>query len=200
MEQLLPQDLSCLPTSYDSLAHLAELQPFRQERLVSTNGLRWEKNLSNVSLPKPTTWKPPPSPWKAQLHPLAEPIGRKVERYFLDNWDFRNEKARETFLKAGFSRVTCLYFPMAESDRIGCACRLLTILFLIDGVMPLGPPARSANANASLSSDMLEHLSLVDGQAFNEKLMPIMQGAVLLNRMCDLYFCSPASRIRAIPK
>ena len=30
-------------------------------------------------------------------------------------------------------QVTCLYFPMGKDDRIEYACRLLTVLFLIDG-------------------------------------------------------------------
>ena len=75
----------------------------------------------------------PASKFSAQIHPLAEEVGREVEQYFLSNWNFKTEKERSVFLKAGFPKVTCLYFPEAKYNRIGYACRLLTILFLIDG-------------------------------------------------------------------
>lgn len=56
-----------------------------------------------------------------------------VEQFFIKNWHFTDEKAVQKFCAAGFSRVTCCYFPNAKDDRIGFACRLLTLLFLIDG-------------------------------------------------------------------
>lgn len=52
---------------------------------------------------------------------------------FSENLNFSKAKAEMTFLKTGFSRVTSLYFPMAKYDRIHFACRLLSVLFLIDG-------------------------------------------------------------------
>lgn len=67
------------------------------------------------------------------IHPRAEEVAREVDSYFLEHWNFPDDRARSTFLKAGFSRVTCLYFPLAKDDRIHFACRLLTVLFLIDG-------------------------------------------------------------------
>ena len=79
------------------------------------------------------TWKRPPSAWTPRLHSQAEKVGRDVEEYFLQNWDFPNQDSKARFLKAGFPRVTCLYFPLAKDDRIEYACRLLTVLFLIDG-------------------------------------------------------------------
>ena len=66
-------------------------------------------------------------------HPLVESVSRDVDGYFLQHWKFENEKARKKFLAAGFPRVTCLYFPKAQDDRIHFACKLLTVLFLIDG-------------------------------------------------------------------
>ncbi|KAL9624078.1 MAG: hypothetical protein Q9160_001600 [Pyrenula sp. 1 TL-2023] len=82
------------------------------------------------------TWKLEPSIWKSKIHPLAEKVGHEIDTYFLGHWDFGDEKAKQNFLKAGFSRVTCYYFPEARGDRIAYACRLLTILFLIDGSLP----------------------------------------------------------------
>ncbi|KAI1356556.1 Aristolochene synthase from penicillium Roqueforti [Xylaria sp. FL0043] len=87
---------------------------------------------------------------------------RDVDSYFLDRWDFPSEKARRKFVVAGFSRVTCMYYPMAEQDRIGFACKLLTVLFLID--------------------DLLEDMSFEDGEAYNAALMPIMTGEKKPNR------------------
>ena len=78
-------------------------------------------------------WKPPPSAWIARCHPRVEEVSRVVNAYFLSKWKFPNSKSTKTFVDAGFSKVTCLYFPTAKDDRIECACRLLTVLFLIDG-------------------------------------------------------------------
>lgn len=78
-------------------------------------------------------WKPQPSAWKPLCHPRVDEVSSEVDGYFLQHWNFPSEKAVKTFLEAGFSRVTCLYFPLAKDDRIHFACRLLTVLFLIDG-------------------------------------------------------------------
>ncbi|KAI1380475.1 Aristolochene synthase [Hypoxylon crocopeplum] len=81
---------------------------------------------------------------------------RNVDQYFLDRWDFPSEKARKKFVVAGFSRVTCMYYPVALDERIEFACKLLTVLFLID--------------------DLLEDMSFEDGEVYNAALMPIMSG------------------------
>lgn len=69
----------------------------------------------------------------AQCHPLVDKVSKEVDGYFLEHWPFEDEKARKKFVAAGFSRVTCLYFPKSIDDRMHFACRLLTVLFLIDG-------------------------------------------------------------------
>jgi aristolochene synthase len=74
-----------------------------------------------------------PSSWVSATHPLVDSISAEVNGWFLQHWPFPDEKARKKFVAAGFSRVTCLYFPLARNDRIAYACQLLTILFLIDG-------------------------------------------------------------------
>ena len=76
---------------------------------------------------------PPPSAWTYLCHPRVREVQEEVNGYFLENWRFSNSKAVRTFLNAKFSEVTCLYFPLALDDRIHFACRLLTVLFLIDG-------------------------------------------------------------------
>ncbi|KAI0113591.1 Aristolochene synthase in complex with 12,13 Difluorofarnesyl diphosphate [Nemania sp. FL0031] len=86
----------------------------------------------------------------------------EVDSYFLQHWPFPNAKAREKFVAAGFSRVTCLYFPKALDDRIHFACRLLTVLFLVD--------------------DMLEHMSLKEGEQYNQRLMDLSRGDVTPDR------------------
>ena len=68
-----------------------------------------------------------------QCHPSVDKVSNEVDDYFLQHWPFENEKAKKKFVAAGFSRVTCLYFPKSLDDRIHFACRLLTVLFLIDG-------------------------------------------------------------------
>ena len=102
--------------------------------------------------------KPPASEWTPACHPRVDAIVSQVDGYFLDHWDFPDEKAKKTFIKAGFSRVTCLYFPLALDDRIHFACRLLSVLFLID--------------------DVLEGLSFAEGEAYNARLIPISRGEV----------------------
>lgn len=69
----------------------------------------------------------------ASVHPREAEMSQQVNDYFLARWPFPNEKARLKFVKAGFSRVTCAYFPSALDDRIFFACQLLTLLFLVDG-------------------------------------------------------------------
>lgn len=74
-----------------------------------------------------------PSIFTPICHPRVEDAVREVDGYYLQHWGFSNEAARKKFVAAGFSRVTCLYFPKALDSRIDYACSLLTILFLIDG-------------------------------------------------------------------
>lgn len=75
----------------------------------------------------------PSSHWKSEIHPREPEVTAEVDGYFLQHWPFPDEKARKKYVAAGFPRVTCFYFPKALDDRIHYACRLLTVLFLIDG-------------------------------------------------------------------
>ena len=68
-------------------------------------------------------------------HPQVEQATADVDGYYLKYWPFPNEAARKKFVAAGFPRVTSLYFPKALDSRIRYACSLLTILFLIDGIV-----------------------------------------------------------------
>lgn len=101
------------------------------------NSIGKEKTAAIPSPPVPIGYNgqeaPPSSRFTAKCHPLEKKITEEVDAYFLENWPFENDKARRKFVAAGFSQVTCLYFPMAKNDRIHFACRLLTLLFLIDG-------------------------------------------------------------------
>jgi aristolochene synthase len=112
-------------------------------------------------------WKIPQSAWTPLLHPRANETIEEVDEYFLKNWNWPNEKAKKTFVNAGFSRVTSLYFPMSLDNRIHFACRLLTVLFLID--------------------DQLEDMSFAEGEAYNENLIAISRGDVLPNRQYSLF-------------
>ena len=77
--------------------------------------------------------EPTASLLKPMYHPLVEKVTQEVNEYFLEHWKFPDVRARKAFIKADFSRVTSLYFPLAKNERIHFACRLLTLLFLIDG-------------------------------------------------------------------
>lgn len=124
-----------------------------------------------------------PSAWTHLCHPRLQQVQEEVEGYFLKNWNFPNAQAIQVFLHAKFSEVTCLYFPLAIDDRIHFACRLLTVLFLIDG--------RSNNLNISNYTneitDQLEDMSFVDGEAYNAKLIPISRGEVLPDRRQHMF-------------
>lgn len=88
-----------------------------------------------VSIPRLVqTFSPPLSRFISMCHPLEKEITAEVDSYFLTHWGFKTDKERKKFVGAGFSRVTCLYFPLSKDDRIHLACRLLTILFLVDGM------------------------------------------------------------------
>ncbi|KFA81813.1 hypothetical protein S40288_09724 [Stachybotrys chartarum IBT 40288] len=115
-----------------------------------------------IELKNDTLVTPPPTEWSYLCHPRLKEVQDEVDGYFLENWNFPSFKAVRTFLDAKFSEVTCLYFPLALDDRIHFACRLLTVLFLID--------------------DVLEHMSFADGEAYNNRLIPISRGDVLPDR------------------
>ncbi|KAJ4289873.1 hypothetical protein N0V90_011206 [Kalmusia sp. IMI 367209] len=95
-------------------------------------------------------------------HPDAASAVHDVDSWFLNNWNFSDQKSRDKFVAAGFSRVTCLYFPKALPERIRSACKLITILFLVD--------------------DQLEYLSLEEGKAYNNSLMPFCTGVLQPDR------------------
>lgn len=76
---------------------------------------------------------PSTSIFKAICHPLVEEAVQDVDGFYLKHWKFESNKAKAKFVAAGFSRVSCLYFPKGRNDRIRHVCSLLTILFLIDG-------------------------------------------------------------------
>ena len=84
---------------------------------------------------------PPPPFLEPRCHPLEPQITKEVDGYFIEHWPFPNEEAIQKFRDAGFSRVTCCYYPEAHNDRIHFGCRLLTLLFLIDG-LPEKPSCR----------------------------------------------------------
>ncbi|WQF84269.1 Putative isoprenoid synthase domain superfamily [Colletotrichum destructivum] len=100
--------------------------------------------------------------FRAKLHPREPEISAEVNSFFLDHWPFVNEEARKRFIAAGFSKVTCFYYPHALDDRISLACRLLTLLFLVD--------------------DILEDMSLQEGSLYNEKLILLSRGDIVPDR------------------
>ncbi|KAM7185509.1 Isoprenoid synthase domain containing protein [Naviculisporaceae sp. PSN 640] len=132
------------------------------KRQPAKSAMPAKATLARPTTQQPPLWSPPPSLFQAECHPLEKYISDEVDKYFLIHWPFKSAKERRKFVAAGFSRVTCLYFPLARDDRIHFGCRLLTLLFLID--------------------DILEDMSLEEGSAYNEKLIPIARGDVLPDR------------------
>ena len=139
--------------------------PFLTEELFNSSTVKPHFNKAEGSWSteqQKQQWTIPVSNWAPLKYPRAEEVAKEVDAYFLQHWNFPNAKAEKTFVNAGFSEVTSLYFPLAKDDRIHFACRLLTVLFLID--------------------DELEDLSFAEGEAYNERLIPIARGHVLPNR------------------
>ena len=121
----------------------------------------------------------PQTIFRAQIHRNEQEVTAEVNDYFLKHWPFENEKARMKFIAVGFSRVTCYYFPLALDDRIALACRLITLLFLIDGMQTSilhRDVAQSGTLIYRVIADQLEFMSLEEGSAYNERLIAISRG------------------------
>ena len=113
--------------------HILDAGPQPDHSPTPMLGLQLDLKSFSSSNSYNSTWKPPASSWTPQCHRRAKEVARDVDDYFLQNWLFPTQESKRTFLNSGFSRVTCLYFPMAKDGRIEYACQLLTVLFLIDG-------------------------------------------------------------------
>lgn len=109
------------------------MAPIAEEYVTASEVSSSQKQAKFAAPHKRLVIHAPPSDLTAEIHPLHEQVIAEVDGYFLENWPFPSAKARKKFVAAGFSRVTCLYFPKALDDRIHYACRLLTLLFLVDG-------------------------------------------------------------------
>lgn len=66
-------------------------------------------------------------------HPRVDDVVRDVDCYFLQHWPFPDSRIRRKFVDAEFTRNMCYNYPEALDDRIRLVCRLITLLFLVDG-------------------------------------------------------------------
>ncbi|KAL5425798.1 hypothetical protein PMIN05_011856 [Paraphaeosphaeria minitans] len=104
-------------------------------RLVPVNMTAKSIPAKKASGNQPNPRQEPPAPYlEPKCHPLEPRITKEVDGYFIKHWPFPDDRAVQKFRAAGFSRVTCCYYPEALNDRIHFGCRLLTLLFLIDGM------------------------------------------------------------------
>ena len=104
-------------------------------RLIPLNMTAKGTQVRKASSNKPKPRQEPPAPYlEPKCHPLEPEITKEVDGYFIKHWPFPDDRAIQKFRAAGFSRVTCCYYPEALNDRIHFGCRLLTLLFLIDGM------------------------------------------------------------------
>lgn len=94
---------------------------------------RLEKAETQTHRPRAALPSVPAALFTPKIHPRVAEVTAEVDAFFLEHWPFESEKARKRFVAAGFSAVTCLYFPDVLDERIAFACRLLALLFLVDG-------------------------------------------------------------------
>lgn len=66
-------------------------------------------------------------------HPRVDDVVRDVNCYFLQHWPFPDSRIGRKFVEAEFTRNMCYNYPEALDDRIGLVCKLITLLFLVDG-------------------------------------------------------------------
>lgn len=67
-------------------------------------------------------------------HPLGwEAIQKRVEPYFVQNWDFEHDHERKGLMKIGLSRAFDVFFPLVLDDRVDATGRLHYLILLIDG-------------------------------------------------------------------
>lgn len=76
---------------------------------------------------------PTPTILKSAVHPKADEICQRVEQYFLDNFQFHDEIAKNTFLAQQLPQLACLYCALGTAGRVEYACKLIVILFLANG-------------------------------------------------------------------
>lgn len=93
----------------------------------------WAKAETQTHRPRAAVPSVPAALFTPKVHPRVAEVTAEVDAYFLKHWPFESDKAKKKFVAAGFSAVTCLYFPEALDGRIAYACRLLALLFLVDG-------------------------------------------------------------------
>ncbi|KAK7042880.1 Aristolochene synthase in complex with 12,13 Difluorofarnesyl diphosphate, partial [Favolaschia claudopus] len=98
----------------------------------------------------------PPTMFIPKVHSLREEITQDVNTFFLTHWPFPNEKARKKIVESDFCYALCATWPESLDDRMRHACRLVTLIFLID--------------------DLLDDMSLDEGKAFNNVILSLMQG------------------------
>lgn len=104
----------------------------RSKELLSSfrNGLSWgsaSKNLPSWYTAVQATRLTP------VCHSRVKEVNDEVNSYFLENWPFPNSKSQKGFLGSDFTSCMCYNYPEALDDRIGVACRLIALLFLVDG-------------------------------------------------------------------
>ncbi len=112
--------------------------------------------------PSPST---PSSLFQYKCHRLVDQVAREVDDWFLKNWKFENERSRRKFVAAGFSRVTCLYFPMA------CTLYLLSKIFLSWSVSELTCLPQKRNADSETFKWTIESILRASCSQFSSSLM-----------------------------
>lgn len=76
----------------------------------------------------------------ARLHPRTSIVIAQTQSYFLSNWPFQSEDAREAFKTSDVLSFGCFVASSALDDRIALSCSLFASLFLIDGSYTKPPP------------------------------------------------------------
>jgi len=76
----------------------------------------------------------PPTQFAIKCHPRAAQVTAELDAFFIKYWPFKDEKARESFKAGQYNLWACMALPSAHDDRVHDACKVNTLLFLLDGM------------------------------------------------------------------
>lgn len=69
------------------------------------------------------------------IHPLRKQLTTQTNDFILENWDFRSETSKQSYLSKDMTGLACLCFPFALDDRIHLIARFFSIIYLLGDII-----------------------------------------------------------------